>query len=299
MLALIATMPLLAQRTVKVVDALDGQPIEKVTITGDHGLYIGTTDKTGMLPAVALQQKKLALRHIAYKTKDVRAEKVDSVIRLEPNTYTIPDVTIATAARHTLYTRCYYRIYQLQDSCLYYFKEGFMDTFNGKHLLSKTTSEHTIKSRTLVSPEAERRKSGKMKSDSWLFQFMMPSLLGARHIEYKEDVDSTAENMWASHYRNGQLKTQVFRYPDRGITIANVYTNLSKDGDLNLWAVKLMGGFKRFSVINDHEEQIYNSIADTLWLEKFISCQDRMKVIMQRRKEDKVYGFRYSSIFLC
>lgn len=300
-IVLCSVLPLLAQSSArfKVIDALDGKPIEKVTVTGDHGLYIGTTDKAGLLPDKAAEQTRISLRHIAYKTLDVTTANCDSILCLEPNAYDIPEVTVSIPARYILYTRSYFRVYQLQDSALVYFKEGFMDTFLGKHSFSVNTIEHNVRTRMFVSPNVERKKNGKIKSDSWLFQIMGPTFIGDRYTDVRADADSTAENEWFQFYRNGQLKECYRRYPDRGITTNERHLNLSKDGDLNLWAIKVAGGFSQFSMVNEREDLIYKSTKDTLKLEDLISDQDRAQVIMQRRGETKEHRLDlYGEVYL-
>lgn len=111
-------------------DKNNGQPIPYAQITDKNGVTIGTTDENGMFPE-NLAPGKATIQHLAYDPKEIECGGLtaDTVITLTPRFYTLGEVNVSADGMDYIHMRTYFRSYQLNDSCMKYYKDGFADFF--------------------------------------------------------------------------------------------------------------------------------------------------------------------------
>lgn len=112
------------------LDKTTGQRISYAQILNSKGAVIGTTDIDGTLPQ-DLNDEVVTIQHIAYKPKSVKSSlfKEDIPIYLNPIEYQLNAVTVTAKNREYIHLKTYFRSYQLNDSCMKYFRDGYLDFF--------------------------------------------------------------------------------------------------------------------------------------------------------------------------
>ena len=112
------------------LDKTTGQRISYTQILNSKGAVIGTTDIDGKLPQ-DLNDEVVTIQHIAYKPKSVKSSlfKEDIPIYLTPIEYQLNAVTVTAKNREYIHLKAYFRSYQLNDSCMKYFRDGYLDFF--------------------------------------------------------------------------------------------------------------------------------------------------------------------------
>lgn len=112
----------------RLIDGHDGRPIAFAQIVDERGLTIGLTDADGRLPH-PLKGSRLTVRHLAYKTEELDASALQAGrdIRLTPLTRTLGEAVVGNKSCEYVYLRTYFRSYQLNDSCLKYYMDGYAD----------------------------------------------------------------------------------------------------------------------------------------------------------------------------
>lgn len=142
------------------LDRTTGQRISYAQILNDKGAVVGTTDIDGNLPQ-DLNDENVTIQHIAYNPKNVKSllfEK-DTPIYLTPIEYQLNAVTVTAENREYIYLRTYFRSYQLNDSSMKYFRDGYLDFFiDTKH---KDAEKFVVKVRnfqnnSLIDKDKER-----------------------------------------------------------------------------------------------------------------------------------------------
>lgn len=142
------------------LDRTTGQRISYAQILNDKGAVVGTTDIDGNLPQ-DLKDENVTIQHIAYNPKNVKSvlfEK-DTPIYLTPIEYQLNAVTVTAENREYIYLRTYFRSYQLNDSSMKYFRDGYLDFFiDTKH---KDAEKFVVKVRnfqnnSLIDKDKER-----------------------------------------------------------------------------------------------------------------------------------------------
>lgn len=119
------------------LDKTTGQCISYAQIINDKGAVVGTTDIDGNLPQNLNDEDEIVtIQHIAYNPKSVKSSlfKKNTPIYLTPIEYQLNAVTVTAENREYIHLRTYFRSYQLNDSCMKYFRDGYLDFFiNPKH----------------------------------------------------------------------------------------------------------------------------------------------------------------------
>ena len=134
------------------LDKTTNQPISYAQILNNKGAVVGMTDIDGNLPQ-NLDDEIVTIQHFAYNPKNVESSqfKKSKSIFLSPIEYQLKEVTVTAKNTDYIYLRTYFRSYQLNDSCMKYFRDGFLDFFiNIKH---KDTERFVQKIRTFQNNE--------------------------------------------------------------------------------------------------------------------------------------------------
>ena len=134
------------------LDKTTNQPISYAQILNNKGAVVGMTDIDGNLPQ-NLDDEIVTIQHFAYNPENVKSSqfKKGKSIFLSPIEYQLKEVTVTAKNTDYIYLRTYFRSYQLNDSCMKYFRDGFLDFFiNIKH---KDTERFVQKIRTFQNNE--------------------------------------------------------------------------------------------------------------------------------------------------
>ena len=112
------------------LDKTTGQRISYAQILNNTGAVVGTTDIDGNLPQ-DVDDEVVTIQHIAYSPKSVKSSlfKEDTPIYLNPIEYQLDAVTVTAENREYIHLKTYFRSYQLNDSCMKYFRDGYLDFF--------------------------------------------------------------------------------------------------------------------------------------------------------------------------
>lgn len=113
------------------IDKENGNPIPYAQIVDEKGVTVGISNMQGMLSLQKLKDGKLVVQHISYYPKELTTADLKSRSRifLIPKSYTLNDVSISFSKKDYIHLRAYFRSYQLNDSCLKYYRDGFVDFF--------------------------------------------------------------------------------------------------------------------------------------------------------------------------
>ena len=134
------------------LDKTTNQPISYAQILNNKGAVVGTTDIDGNLPQ-NLSDEIVTIQHIAYNPENLKSSqfKKSKSVFLAPIDYQLKEVTVTAKNTDYIYLKTYFRSYQLNDSCMKYFRDGFLDFFiNVKH---KDTERFVQKIRTFQNNE--------------------------------------------------------------------------------------------------------------------------------------------------
>ena len=90
------------------------------------------TDAEGFFPK-GLNTNKLIIQHLSYHSKEIECSelKPNTRISITPKSQMLKEVSVSATAPNFVYLRTYFRSYQLNDSCMKYYKDGFADYFIG------------------------------------------------------------------------------------------------------------------------------------------------------------------------
>lgn len=156
-----AAFPQGMSREVYVVDETDGGIVPYARITNEKGVTIGFTDGHGAFPGKDIGEGKITVQHLAYLPKEVERSKLanDTCIRLTPRKYFLDEVSATSQDNDYIHLRTYFRSYQLNDSCLKYFKDGFADFFiklKGKKVKRVVSQSRVLENERLMSEDKKR-----------------------------------------------------------------------------------------------------------------------------------------------
>ncbi len=146
---------------VYVVDETDGGIVPYARITNEKGVTIGFTDGHGAFPGKDIGEGKITVQHLAYLPKEVKGSQLGdgTLIRLTPRNYVLGEVKITPKDNDYIHLRTYFRSYQLNDSCLKYFKDGFADFFiklKGKKVKRVVSQSRVLENERLMSEDKKR-----------------------------------------------------------------------------------------------------------------------------------------------
>lgn len=195
---------------VRVIDNVDGRIVPYAQIMDEKGVTIGFVDANGIFPE-NINKGKVTIQHMSYYPKEIECSKFrkDTCISLTPRDYMLDEVEITSKANDYIHLRTYFRSYQLNDSCLKYFKDGFADFFI--RLKSRKVKRFVTQTRVLANEKmiSEDKKHANMLVDKYI---TTPSLgNGTLLEELKEDgcsyqPDSTLAYLYDDGIRVGSVE---------------------------------------------------------------------------------------------
>ncbi|MEJ8770436.1 hypothetical protein WKT13_13140, partial [Prevotella sp. HCN-7019] len=142
------------------LDKTTGQRISYAQILNEKGAVVGMTDIDGNLPQDLIDEK-ITIQHIAYNPETVESSLFKNVksVFLSPIDYKLDEVTVTTKNTEYIHLRTYFRSYQLNDSCLKYFKDGILDFFiDTKHQKTERIASNirTFQNDSLIGKDKRR-----------------------------------------------------------------------------------------------------------------------------------------------
>ncbi|MDE5568546.1 MAG: carboxypeptidase-like regulatory domain-containing protein [Muribaculaceae bacterium] len=93
----------------KVLDERENEPIIGATIFSRNGIIIGITDKEGVLDNIARSDYPLLIKCLGYE--QTQCEYDNSLIKLTPSAYDLPEVVVIPTERPIIRVICYMREY--------------------------------------------------------------------------------------------------------------------------------------------------------------------------------------------
>lgn len=192
------------------LDKTTGQRIAYAQILNSKGAVVGTTDIDGKLPQ-DLSDETVTIQHIAYNPKDVKSSQFmkDDHVYLSPTEYQLKEVTVSARNIEYIHLRTYFRSYQLNDSCMKYFRDGFLDFFiDVKH---KNTEKFVIKIRNFQNDSliTNDKKRANALVDKYIYT---PYLDGLTLIEtlkkegWRYDTDSIDSRLRLNEMIGGAIR---------------------------------------------------------------------------------------------
>ena len=138
--AMMTAMSAQAQK-IQTVDK-DGQPVPYVTVIGEDGNFIGTTDLDGVLSDVK-GAEVVSVTHVAYKSKKVKVGQGGRVT-LEDADFDLPELTVTQ--KPLVYVQTYYRMFYMDDDTknpLCFYRSGVLNnSYNRKTLRTSIDEDH-------------------------------------------------------------------------------------------------------------------------------------------------------------
>lgn len=197
------------------LDKTTGQRISYAQILNSKGAVVGTTDADGNLPR-HLPDEVVTIQHIAYQSKSVNASlfRKDAPVALAPASYRLNTAAVAAKKREYIHLTTYFRSYQLNDSCMKYYRDGYLDFFiDTKHKDAErlVISVRNFQNDSLIGRDKER--AGTLV-DKYIYT---PALDGLTLIEalkkegWQYDADSTDSRLLLNGMPGGAIRIDTAR----------------------------------------------------------------------------------------
>lgn len=216
---------------VYVVDETDGGIVPYARITNEKEVTIGFTDGHGAFPGKDIGEGKITVQHLAYLPKEVKGSQLGdgTLIRLTPRNYVLGEVKITPKDNDYIHLRTYFRSYQLNDSCLKYFKDGFADFFiklKGKKVKRVVSQSRVLENERLMS---EDKKRANMLVDKYITTPYLEKYTLLERLK-KEGCGYPSDSVLAFLYRDG-AKVGVIKEDTVNGVCAVTYDALENKGE--------------------------------------------------------------------
>lgn len=195
------------------VDITNGQAVPYAQITDEKGVTFGMTDAKGFFPH-GLKTGKLIIQHLSYHSKEIECSelKLNTRISLVPKIQTLEEVSVSATAKDFVHLRAYFRSYQLNDSCIKYYKEGFADYFIG--IKSKKNKRYVWQVRNLENRrliEKDRKRANSMVDKYIITPYLEEKTLIERlkHDGWTYQTDSVMSVLCRKDVQAGVVRTDT------------------------------------------------------------------------------------------
>ncbi|MBO4850698.1 MAG: hypothetical protein J5529_07310 [Prevotella sp.] len=146
----VAFASMVMAQKIQTVDT-EGNPVGYASvINADNGKVIGTTDLEGFLDNVG-GARSISITHVAFSPMVVNMGSLpsDGRIVLQDAKFELPEVTVKK--KEFVYVQTYYRVFQMFDDTLMYYRAGITDnTYNIRKKTISTQHEHFSKAKYAV-----------------------------------------------------------------------------------------------------------------------------------------------------
>lgn len=145
------------------VDKIDHSPIPFAQIVNEKGAVIGVTDVNGMFPKLT-NVRTITVQHISYHTEKFTVAEIEKKkqVYLSPMAYEIGAANVWAQKVEYVRLKGYFRSYQLNDSCLKYYRDGIVEfhvSTKGKSGKRAVLEGRTLKNQQLIDRDKVRSNS--------------------------------------------------------------------------------------------------------------------------------------------
>lgn len=265
---------------VYVVDETDGGIVPYARITNEKGVTIGFTDGHGAFPGKDIGEGKITVQHLAYLPKEVKGSQLGdgTLIRLTPRNYVLGEVKITPKDSDYIHLRTYFRSYQLNDSCLKYFKDGFADFFiklKGKKVKRVVSQARVLENEKLMFVDKKRANMlvDKYITTPYLERSTLLERLKKEGCSYQ--ADSALAYLWRDEARVGVVKKDTANHVFT-VTYDALENKGEKKGSLFGYTTRLVYNYQT-EVYKDASE--YKSYIDLI-------CKRGYRKLFYKHKKD-------------
>lgn len=266
---------------VYVVDETDGGIVPYARITNEKGVTIGFTDGHGAFPGKDIGEGKITVQHLAYLPKEVKGSQLGdgTLIRLTPRKYFLDEVSVTSQDNDYIHLRTYFRSYQLNDSCLKYFKDGFADFFiklKGKKVKRVVSQSRVLENERLMS---EDKKRANMLVDKYITTPYLEKYTLLERLK-KEGCGYPSDSVLAYLYRDETRVGVVKRDTANGVcTVA--YDALENKGEKK---GTLFGYTTR--LVDNYQTEVYKEAGDAYKSYVDLICKRGYRKLFYKHKKD-------------
>ena len=231
----------------QLLDATDRQPVPFAQLIDEKGVTIGVTDVNGQFPD-SIRCKEITIQHLAYQSKTLRVSDLVAAvpIYLSPVPYELGEVTVASHQVDYIHLTTYFRSYQLNDSCLKYYRDGYADYFI--RLKNKKVKRIVPQMRTLVNRhlvENDRQRANQVVDKYITIPYMEERTLIERIKENGGTYqgDSLMNPLFVDHIQVGVVKMDTAKKVFR-VEYDALATRKKKSGTLFGYTTRLENYFQ-------------------------------------------------------
>lgn len=267
-------------RNVYVIDDVDGKAVAYAQVTNEKGVTVGFTDEQGVLPE-NISEGKVTVQHLSYLPKEVERSKLanDTCIRLTPRKYFLDEVSVTSQDNDYIHLRTYFRSYQLNDSCLKYFKDGFADFFiklKGKKVKRVVSQSRVLENERLMS---EDKKRANMLVDKYITTPYLEKYTLLERLK-REGCGYPSDSVLAYLYRDKTRVGVVKRDTVNGVcTVA--YDALENKGEKK---GTLFGYTTR--LVDNYQTEVYKDAGDAYKSYVDLICKRGYRKLFYKHKKD-------------
>ena len=267
-------------RNVYVIDEVDGKAVAYAQVTNEKGVTVGFTDEQGVLPE-NINEGKVTVLHLSYLPKEVERSNLanDTCIRLTPRKYFLDEVSVTSQDNDYIHLRTYFRSYQLNDSCLKYFKDGFADFFiklKGKKVKRVVSQSRVLENERLM---AEDKKRANMLVDKYITTPYLEKYTLLERLK-KEGCGYPSDSVLAYLYRDETRVGVVKRDTTNGVcTVA--YDALENKGEKK---GTLFGYTTR--LVDNYQTEVYKDAGDAYKSYVDLICKRGYRKLFYKHKKD-------------
>lgn len=195
------------------VDITNDQAVPYARITNEKGVTIGMTDAKGFFPK-GLNTNKLIIQHLSYHSKEIECSELKPKTRISitPKSQMLEEVSVSATAQDFVHLRTYFRSYQLNDSCMKYYKDGFADYFIG--IKSKKNKRYVSQVQNLENHrliEKDRKRANSMVDKYIVTPYLEKKTLIERlkHDGWTYQTDSAMSILCRNDVQAGAVRTDT------------------------------------------------------------------------------------------
>lgn len=267
-------------RSVAVVDEVDGKAVAYAQVINEKGVTVGFTDERGVLPE-NINEGKVTIQHLSYLPKEVERSEFgnDTCIRLTPRKYSLGEVSVTPQDNDYIHLRTYFRSYQLNDSCLKYFKDGFADFFiklKGKKVKRVVSQVRVLENGRLMS---EDKKRANMLVDKYIATPYLEKYTLLERLK-KEGYGYPSDSVLAYLYRDETQVGVVKRDTVNGVCTVT-YDALENKGEKK---GTLFGYTTR--LVDNYQTEVYKDEGDAYKSYIDLICKRGYRKLFYKHKKD-------------
>lgn len=261
------------------VDITNKQAVPYAQITNEKGVTIGMTDAEGFFPK-DLRTKTIIIQHLSYHSKEIEYSELtpNSRISLTPKSQILGEACVSATAQDFIHLRTYFRSYQLNDSCMKYYREGFADYFI--RVKSKKSKRHVSQVRNLENSqliEKDRKRANSMVDKYIVTPYLEEKTLIERlkRDGWTYQSDSVMSVLCRKDVQAGTVRTDTANHICF-VTYDALESQVEKKGTLFGYTTRLVDHYQSETY---RYRKGYQSYVD------LINCKDYRKIFYKHKKD--------------